>query len=299
MINVIGAKNHMLQNSPQLFLSGSLKMGADVIIVLILCGMGSSVLSALLGVGGGVFMVPILMTVFPTMLIQQVSATSLSIVVGTAIINLAYFIRQKIKVSLRNVLLWSIGMILGVQGGFELSFYVNDMVIIGVFVLAMFLLSIKTFMKYLSQKKGKEVVEASDKDKKRDGYLGIICCAIGGGIAGFTGVGGGSVLAPIITQLKSVKQSEIAVYTNYMMVIGGIGSMYSYLTKYTPNIFEGTIQVGYINFNIVGIMIASSFVMSFVSMRLRNILSPRTSNLLLSIILLIIAIYTLVLRTVL
>lgn len=274
-------------------------MGIDVIIVLILCGVGSSILSALLGVGGGVFMVPILMTVFPMMSIQQVSATSLSIVVGTAIINLAYFLRRKIKVSLRNVVLWSIGMILGVQGGFELSFYVPDFAIIGVFVVSMLILSVKTFMKYLHQKNAKNADDYNEGDAKKDGYWGILCCAIGGAIAGFTGVGGGSVLAPIISQLKSIKPKEIAVYTNYMMVIGGVGSMYSYLTKNTENLFAGTYQIGYINFNIVGVMIASSFLMSFISMRLRNVMKPQTSSLLLAIILLIIAIYTLVLRTVL
>ena len=40
-----------------------------------------------------------------------------------------------------------------------------------------------------------------------------------------TGIGGGSVMAPLIGQLKSVKAHQIAPYTNAMMFIGGLGSL--------------------------------------------------------------------------
>ena len=38
-------------------------------------------------------------------------------------------------------------------------------------------------------------------------------------------------MAPLIGQLKSVKAHQIAPYTNAMMFIGGLGSLYGYLSK--------------------------------------------------------------------
>ena len=60
---------------------------------------------------------------------------------------------------------------------------------------------------------------------------GIGLSTIGGFIAGMTGIGGGSIMAPLIGQLKSVKAHQIAPYTNAMMFIGGLGSLYGYLSK--------------------------------------------------------------------
>lgn len=56
-------------------------------------------------------------------------------------------------------------------------------------------------------------------------------CSLGGLIAGITGIGGGSIMAPIVTQIRSVSPKQVAVYTNYMMVIGGIGNLYGYLSR--------------------------------------------------------------------
>ena len=75
------------------------------------------------GIGGGVLMVPILRTLFPELPIQVISATSLTIVMCTALINLLFFYKQKIKIDYINMILWSIAMVIGVQIGFELSFF--------------------------------------------------------------------------------------------------------------------------------------------------------------------------------
>lgn len=269
-------------------------MDIYTIAVLIFCGMFSNVMSAIFGIGGGVLMVPILMTVFTDFPIQMVAATSLSIVIGTALINLAYFIRQKIKVSLLSTLLWSLGMIVGVQLGFYASFYMHENIIVGVFVATMLILSVKTFIS--SKKPAKESISAVGA---RDLTVGSLFTTGGGFIAGLTGIGGGSIMAPLIKQLPCVHPSQVAIYSNYMMVLGGIGSMYGYLIKECPYIMVNTYQIGYINFTIIGIVVLSSFVTSFFSMKLRKILSKRVTDLALGFILLFIGIYTTVLKFVL
>lgn len=264
-------------------------MDISLIATLIACGIITNMMSAIFGIGGGVLMVPIFLTLFPEFPIQMVAATSLSIVIATACINLVNFIRLHIPLSYKSLCLWSLGMIVGVQLGFELSFFVPRDYIVGFFVLTMIVLSIKTFLK---RNTNKECSLPTTKESLK----GASFCTIGGAIAGFTGIGGGSIMAPLINQLNFVAKKQVPIYTNYMMVIGGLGSMYGYITK--PIDFEasGMLQLGYINLSVVLIVVSASFVTSFFSIKISNLLSPRIANVLLGLILLLIGLYTFVLE---
>ena len=57
-----------------------------------------------------------------------------------------------------------------------------------------------------------------------------------------------------------------------MMFIGGLGSLYGYLSKNSPHHFGW--QIGYVNFSIVIIVVLSAFVTGFFSMKIRGKLSP-------------------------
>ena len=73
-------------------------------------------------------------------------------------------------------------------------------------------------------------------------------------------------MAPLIGQLKSVKVHQIAPYTNAMMFIGGLGSLYGYLSKTRLITLVG--KSGYVNFSIVIIVVLSAFVTGFFSMKI-------------------------------
>ncbi|MFD1805814.1 sulfite exporter TauE/SafE family protein [Pasteurella oralis] len=261
-------------------------MDLQLIIILIFCGMLTNLMSAIFGIGGGVLMVPILYTLFPDFPLQMVAATSLTIVIGSALINLTYFYKQKIQINIKSMLLWSLGMIIGVQLGFEASFYLHDNIIIAVFVTTLSLLALRTILH-------KAVVDNTTVTSN-DGLKGTILCLFGGSVAGMTGIGGGSIMAPLIGQLRSVKPYQIAPYTNYMMVIGGLGSLYGYLSKTPPFHLDYGWQIGYVNFSVVTLVVLSSFATSFLSMKIRGILKPDLARKLLGFILLVIAAYMLI-----
>lgn len=265
-------------------------MDVSLILTLVACGVITNMMSAIFGIGGGVLMVPIFLTLFPQFPIQMVAATSLSIVIGTACINLVNFVRLHIPLSYRSLILWSLGMIVGVQLGFELSFYVPRHYIVGFFVLTMLALSLKTFLKRGGPEP--DCAQPSVKENAR----GVAFCTVGGSIAGFTGIGGGSIMAPLINQLNFVSKKQVPVYTNYMMVIGGLGSMYGYITKPIDFNAEGMWQLGYINLTVVMTVVAASFVTSFFSIRISRLLSPRVANILLGLILLGIGVYTFIIE---
>ena len=120
-------------------------MATSTICILLICGLFTNMVSAIFGIGGGVLMVPILRTLFPELPLQMIAATSLTIVMCTATINLLFFRRQKIKIDYLNMLFWSIAMIIGVQIGFELSFYFSSLMISLVFTVSLSALALKTF----------------------------------------------------------------------------------------------------------------------------------------------------------
>ena len=263
-------------------------MSLQLILILILCGVMTNIMSAIFGIGGGVLMVPILYTLFPQFPLQMIAATSLTIVMGSSFINLIYFYKQEVSINYKAILIWSVGMIIGVQLGFESSFYIPDIAIISVFVITLSLLAIRTIFS-----KETAITQQSTADEM---IKGISLSTVGGFIAGMTGIGGGSIMAPLIGQLKSVKAHQIAPYTNAMMFIGGLGSLYGYLSKSSPHHFGW--QIGYVNFSIVIIVVLSAFVTGFLSMKIRGKLSPQLVKKLLGIILLVISAYMLLIHAI-
>lgn len=264
-------------------------MTLSLILILITCGILANFMSALFGIGGGVLMVPVLHTLFPDLPFQMISATSLTIVMGTALINLSYFWRQKLEISYKAVAVWSVGMLIGVQIGFESSFYLPKSIMVGVFIGTLVLLSIRTLFFY-------NIAKKTDERPRYELPKGAFLCSLGGLIAGMTGIGGGSVMAPLIAQLRSVKPAQIAVYSNYLMVIGGLGSLFGYLTRTPETIVPNSWQIGYVNFSVVALVVFSSFLTSFFSMKVKGKLSPEITQKLLSVVLLVIAGYMAILQ---
>ena len=261
-------------------------MAISTIFILLICGICTNMVSAIFGIGGGV---PILRTLFPELPIQVISATSLTIVMCTALINLLFFHKQKIKIDYINMILWSIAMVIGVQIGFELSFYFSTAIISLIFTVSLSALAIKTFLN-----RSRIQIEVFNMSPLERAKGSISFC--GGGFAGITGIGGGSILAPLVGQLKGVKTQQIAVYTNYMMIIGGIGNLYGYLTRAFPYDISLSGQLGYVNFFVVGVVTLGSFGMSFFSMKLRGLMNAALTRKLLAIILFCIAAYMCILE---
>ena len=91
------------------------------------------------------------------------------------------------------------------QLGFESSFYIPDIAIISVFVITLSLLAIRTIFS-----KETAIIQQSTEDEM---IKGIGLSAIGGFIAGMTGIGGGSNYGAFNWSVKTVKAHQIAPYT--------------------------------------------------------------------------------------
>lgn len=250
--------------------------------ILVLCGFLTNILSAIFGVGGGIIVVPVLRQLFPEAPVQSIAATSLMVVMLGSLINIILFRRVKIEINVKKLSIWCLAMLAGVQAGFFLSFLLPDKLIMLGFAVTLILLALKTMLR---------ARRFQADPNKPDTLLGTFLCTVGGMIAGMTGLGGGSVLAPLISQLPSISSKQLAVYTNWMMFIGGFGSMWSYLTLNMPDTAHAMAkwQVGYVNFYVVSIIFVSSLFMSRFSMQLRGILSETMARKLFSGLLVFIA----------
>lgn len=242
-------------------------MTAWMIVALCGCGLATSLLSALFGVGGSILLVPVLHLLFPQCAVQVLAATSLTVVMLSALINVCAFWRQGIRLNKRLLILWSLGMAAGMQVGVYASFLLSDRVLLMLFALVLVGLALRCGY---SRQTTKENVQPDNRTRS----TGMLLCTAGGAVAGLTGLGGGSVLAPLISQLSGLPRQHIAVYCNWLMLFGSAGTVISYLYHTAPDTggLPLSMQFGYVNMAIVAVIFLCTVAFQPVSMRLRTLL---------------------------
>ncbi|HEL8025707.1 TPA: sulfite exporter TauE/SafE family protein [Escherichia coli] len=242
-------------------------MTAWTIAVLCGCGMATSLLSALFGVGGSILLVPVLHLLFPQCAVQVLAATSLTVVMLSALINVFAFWRQGIRLNTRLLMLWSLGMAMGMQVGMYASFWLSDKVLLGLFALVLVGLALRCGYSH-------QTTEENVQPDNRTRSIGMLLCTAGGAVAGLTGLGGGSVLAPLMSQLSGLPSQHVSVYCNWMMLFGSAGTVVSYLYHTMPDTgaLPLSMQFGYVNMAIVTVIFLCTLVFQPVSMRLRTLL---------------------------
>lgn len=193
---------------------------------------------------GSILLVPVLHLLFPQCAVQVLATTSLTVVMLSALINVCAFWRQGIRLNTRLLVLWSLGMATGMQAGVYASFLLSDKVLLMLFVLAL--------RCGYSRQSTQENVQPDNRTRS----TGMLLCTAGGAVAGLTGLGGGSVLAPLMSQLSGIPRQHIAVYCNWMMLFGSVGTVVSYLYHVAPDIgaLPLAMQFGYVNMAIVAVI---------------------------------------------
>ncbi|EPG6799875.1 sulfite exporter TauE/SafE family protein [Klebsiella aerogenes] len=242
-------------------------MTAWMIAALCGCGMATSLLSALFGVGGSILLVPVLHLLFPQCAVQVLAATSLTVVMLSALINVCAFWRQGIRLNTQLLVLWSLGMATGMQAGVYASFLLSDRVLLVLFALVLVGLALRCGY---SRQTTQENVQSDNRTRS----TGMLLCTAGGAVAGLTGLGGGSVLAPLMSQLSGIPRQHIAVYCNWMMLFGSAGTVVSYLYRTAPDTgaLPPAMQFGYVNMAIVAVIFLCTLAFQPISMRLRTLL---------------------------
>jgi uncharacterized membrane protein YfcA len=229
-------------------------------LLLGLLGAFAGFLGALLGIGGGVIVVPILVLVF--LLNTHVAVgTSLSMILFTALASTyAYFRQKRIdwKVGIATALVTAPGALIGAYA--TKFFSSRDLAII----LGVSIFCIAIGMLYRSSRPPQEaanrtgpsaektpsssrkgwsrrLVDSTGKAFEYDAsiYSGLILLFVGGLASGFLGIGGGLIVVPILTVLVGLPM-HIAVATSMLAMI------FTSISGVSTHIMLGNVRIEYV-----------------------------------------------------
>lgn len=240
-------------------------MSLGIIALLCLCGALTSLLSALFELGGGIVLVPVLHVLFPACEVQLLAATSLSVVMLTALINVLAFWRQQLRPDPRLLIGWALAVSAGMQLGVHISFLLPGRAILLIFAAILLLMAWRNLRCAASS-------TTTVMSPPRTRNYGIGLCLAGGTVAGITGLGGGSVLAPLLALLPSIPRQRIALYCNWLLLLGSAVTVTSYLLRTPPlgAVLPGAWQFGYVNLSVVLPVFACALLTQPLAMQLRR-----------------------------
>ncbi|WP_417431620.1 sulfite exporter TauE/SafE family protein [Halpernia sp.] len=214
-----------------------------LLILLIFVSFVISLYGSLVGFGGGIFMVPILITIFHYPLHLAVGSCMISLV-GSALIS-TYYNRKNSHVDFKMGILLEIPTMIGVVVGSLLLSYIAAEKLEYLFAVMVFLLGLSFFIKFKKRDENKESFFSTLNKVKprmviknhknfvayRVSVLMVIFFGSASGIlAGLFGVGGGFMKTPIMLKVFKIPPKIATATALFMIIITGItGSVSHYL----------------------------------------------------------------------
>jgi len=199
-------------------------------LALVVVGVFAGVLGAILGIGGGIFLVPAL-TIFFDMPIRAAVGASLMGVITTSA-GVAWFASGKrgadIGLALRLVLATTSGAL---AGGL-LSGRVNPTVLH--FLFAVITLLLAGYTAYRAQRQvGRKVAEKLFRTDyvPRRWPVGLSLAFVAGTLSGLLGVGGGFVMVPVMYGVMGIPLGIATATSNFMVGITATASFFVYFGR--------------------------------------------------------------------
>lgn len=207
-----------------------------IFVWLFLIGIIASIVSALLGIGGGVIIVPLLVLLLK-MPMQNAIAISLATIVSISIILSVYNLKNhlvNIKLALILETLTAFCAILASK----IAINVNGNILKGIFGLFLLFISF-SILRPISFKfknsKGKMHYSYFDPDLKKRIYynvknlkIAVLTSSVAGFFSGLLGVGGGVIKVPILNEICHVPMRVATATSNLMVGITALFASFAY-----------------------------------------------------------------------
>ncbi|MDD3520991.1 MAG: sulfite exporter TauE/SafE family protein [Actinomycetota bacterium] len=236
-----------------------------IYLYLILIGIGAGFLGSIVGIGGGIIIVPVL-SLLMKMPIQNAIGTSLVAVMATSISASRLFFKQDLT-NLKTGLVLEIFTTAGAITGSILISYIKSNILFGLFGLLTLVSAYFSYRKNISYQKNNTVETACegkflepnhesdgnndflkintegkekyyDSASKQTAYykvknypVGFSTSFIAGIMSGLLGVGGGFIKVPTMNLLMNIPMKVAAATSNFMIGITAVASSIIYLTK--------------------------------------------------------------------
>ena len=191
------------------------------IVEMLVLGGAVGMISAALGLGGGIFMVPAFLFFVQGMDAHTAKGTSLFIIIFVSLVNALRMNRGQEDRQLGLAAVFAAGSVVGGYAGSWVTTLLSDKGVIWVFVALLGFVGLRTFFI-------KPAVVRSEDVRRRNGVavaIGILAGAVGGA----TGTGGGAVLVPLSLMAGLVSNERAVALSNTVMVVTSVSGTVAHL----------------------------------------------------------------------
>jgi hypothetical protein len=239
-------------------------------LLLGILGIFAGLVGGLLGVGGGIFVVPILVLAF-NLQAQQAAGTSLVMIMFTALSSTAAYYRQKRidwRIGVSAAFVTVPGAIVGAYAT-QLISSRNLTIILGVVLFLLACIMIRRSYRTVNQSVGaarkskngegtgkgvwkRRIVDSTGRVFEYDAKIGsgLVLLFIGGLASGFLGLGGGLIVVPILVAYVGLPM-HLAVATSMLTMI------FTAISGASTHIMLGHVLVGYAVPLVIGILLGA------------------------------------------
>lgn len=246
-------------------------------LILILSGIGSGFIGSLLGLGGGIILVPIL-TVLLNFPIQTAISASIFVVIANSVAISIHRIQQGLVLLRLAGFLEVISLAFGLMGAW-LVLYIDSLILGRIFAAVALLMAALMIRDGLVKKDPPQTsapVDVQQLTIHNPVGVGLVSC-LAGLMSGLLGVGGGVVTVPALTLLARLPVVVATATSSYVMGVTASGSALLFLTK-------GQVNYSVTAWCLIGVQIGVQ-----ISKRFFNNVKPQVIRLLFAIILVAIA----------
>lgn len=241
----------------------------ELFLPLFCVGLLTGIASSILGIGGGVIMIPLFGIIFPDIPQQFLIACSLTIILFNSGVNVWNFTRKHVQIDW-NLIWWIAGAalisgFLAAKIGINLDPQVLKIIFVNFIIFGVLPLKIASLY-------GKELIPASHIPQP---VSAITIGIISGGISGLTGVGGGVIIVPLLVTMLHLEFKKTSAYSNALMIFTSGSAVLGYGLAQGIEI-KTFLNFGYILPLVVGMVLCGSLIGSRIGVKLHGGLKPKT-----------------------
>lgn len=221
----------------------SKNMEPIILLSLILVGLLAGVVGSLFGIGGGIFIVPILTIVYHLDASTAIPV-SLVAIVATSVGGTVFYLDKKVT-NVRLGILFEITTALGAVIGALMAGFAQEWILLGLFSVVLVLSSVKMILdkkketicnpdgehSYVDLKTGETY--RYDVKNVKSGMCGFVLAGI---LSSMTGVGGGVIKVPIMNLHMNIPIKAATATSNYMVGITAFSGAIMYFIAGTVDL---------------------------------------------------------------
>jgi len=247
---------------------------------LVFAGVTGGLLAGMLGVGGGIIIVPIFYTVLtalgiePALAIKVAVATSLATIIATSLTSVRSH-HKRSSVMWPLVRSWFVPIVLGVVAGTLVGGYVDGRLLTAVFAAVALVIAVRTVL-----------VRSVPRDGA--GFPNRFLTWLFGGVVGLVstlmGIGGGTLSVPILTTFGYDVRKAVGTASAIGFLIGVPGTL-GYIATGMNVPGRPPLSLGYVSIPSAVALLPLTMLMAPVGARIAHAVRPRTLELLFALFL--------------